>query len=366
MKKLSNKKVVTGLAFALVLLASLVLGCSTPAPAPAPAPALAPAPSPKPAPAPAPASKVSGERWVFPTMGGPVQEREITALSEALQERSEGRIPQLVPTDRKALGHKGPETWDVISTGGFEMGAVNGNYMSGQEPIMATQGLPLVYTGEQYPAVKAANDPHFAKLAEKYNLTLLATMDYPNVMWTNIELNTIADVRNLQFRTSSSTACAALGYMGAECITMSGGDIYAAMATGLINGFSFSEGSHYSYKHYEVTNYGYLSPVFNGAAVLFVINNASLSSLFAEDQKILIDTFKEWEPKLVANAHLSPELLADLKTKETVFDSVSLDLVKEMQAAGPKQAWNEWAEKYPEVTPLMDSMFGAIGVDWRN
>ena len=298
-------------------------------------------------------------------MGGPVQEREIAALSKALQERSEGRIPQLIATDRKALGHKGPETWDVIATGGLEIGAVNGNYMSGQEPILATQGLPLVYTTDQYPAVKKANDPHFARVAEKYNLTLLATMDYPNVMWVNIKLDTMSDVLNLKFRTSSASACNALGYMGAQCITMSGGDIYAAMATGLINGFSFSEGSHYSYKHYEVTEYGYLSPVFNGAAVLFVINNASLSSLFAEDQKILIDTFKEWEPKLVANAHLTPELLADLKTKETIFDEVPLALVKEMQAAGPQKVWNEWAEENPDVVPLMDSMFGATGFEWR-
>ena len=153
--------------------------------------------------------------------------------------------------------------------------------------------------------------------------------------------------------------------MGAKVITMPGGEVYSAMSTGLINSFSFSQGGHYSHKHYEVVDYGYLSPVFNGAAGLFTINNDALHSLPEDVQQALIDIYREWEPRLIKDAYVTEEEFAEMKKHETLFDELDPAIVNQMREKGAKTIWKEWAQKHPEVIPQMDAMFGALGRDWR-
>lgn len=260
----------------------------------------------------------------------------------------------------------GEELLDAISGGILKVGHVIGNYVGGQEPILATGGLPFLYAKKDSRAAIEAARPFCEDVLNKHGLKLLYICEFPNVVWSKILWDSVDVIPKLKLRTSSKPAIEAMESLGAKTIILQSAEIYTSMTTGLINCFSFGPISGSAKNFYEVSDYIYLSPIFNSAWVFGTINQQVFNSLSPEVQKAMVDLAKEYElPVFWESAFPTGEGLAKLEANLTVIDELPPEVVEYIQENAVKNAWQEWAAQSPEVEAQMDAIFAVLGKSYK-
>jgi TRAP-type C4-dicarboxylate transport system substrate-binding protein len=252
-----------------------------------------------------------------------------------------------------------------ISAGVAPMGNISGNYIGGQEPVLATCGLPLIYTKDQFQDVIEASWSMYEDVLGRYDLKLLFVGDKPNVFWSAIPVESADDIPKMKFRSSSKSVSGTMAGLGAKSIVLPAADIYTSMSTGLVNSFTFGPLSGMAYNFYEVCDYIYLAPIFNGNTYFGVIREEAFNSLTPDVQKALLDTVEAnrwmfWENEFptAADSALQQE-------KMTVVDELNPELIQYIRDNGAKAAWQEWALKSPEAQAHLDIIFDVVGLSYK-
>ena len=260
----------------------------------------------------------------------------------------------------------GQEILDAISGGVLKVGHVLGNYVGGEEPLLATGGLPFLYAKKDSRAAIEAARPFCEDVLNKHGLKLLYICEFPNIVWSKIPWESVDVIPKLKLRTSSKPAVKAMEALGAKTIILQSAEIYTSMTTGLINSFSFGPMSGSANNFYEVSDYLYLSPIFNSQWVFGTINQQVFDSLSPEVQTAMVDLAKEYElPVFWESAFPSGEGLATLEANLTVIDELPPEVVEHIRENAAKAIWKEWAEQSPEVEKQMDAIFAALGRSYK-
>jgi len=345
---MKRKLIILGLILTLVALP--LAACAKPAPAPAPAPAPVPV----------------TEEWTYVVASPGPEVESVKAYSDELRKRTNNQSPILVPKTRAELGMTGEELLDAISGGILKIGHVVGNYATGQEPILATGGLPLLYSKSESRAAIEAARPSCEDVLNKHGLKLLYICEFPNIVWSQIPWESVDDIPKLKLRTSSIPAVKAMEALGAKVITLQAAEIYTSMTSGLINCFTYGPMSGLAKNFYEVSDYLYLSPIFNSAWVFGTVNQQAFNSLSPEVQTAMVDLAKEYElPVFWESAFPTGEGLTTLEANLTVVDEMSAELVEYIRENAVKNAWKEWAAQSPEIEAQMDAIFAALGRSYK-
>ncbi|MFC2056185.1 TRAP transporter substrate-binding protein [Chloroflexota bacterium] len=311
--------------------------------------------------APAPIETIT---WTVGSLGGaghPV----VTSLEEMaalLLERTGGKFTWEVHRLGE-LGYAGPDILPAIETGALTAGEYVGDYYTGLEPILATPALPFLSTPEQIPLKLDTVRPMIQETLDNYNQTILLLWEYPNILWSQIEIKTIDDFEKIKIRSSSPNTVAAMTKLGGTGMTLPSAEVYQALATKMVNAVEFSVEAGKNYGFHEVTDFTYLSPVISGSSALFVVNNDAYNALPSDVRKVLDDIIKEYNPIVIDRVRLvTPELRAEIGKMSTVHDSLPPQVVAQLREKGAIPIWNDWLAKHPETKPLLDAVKSALGI----
>jgi TRAP-type C4-dicarboxylate transport system substrate-binding protein len=306
------------------------------------------------------------EEWLFITTStGTEKDMSLPQFNDEWRKRSNDQSPILMGKTRKEVDMAAEDVLNNISAGVAPMGNISGNYIGGQEPVLATMGLPLIYTKEQYKPIIEATWDIYEDLLAGYGLKLLYTGDKPNVFWSAIPIESPNDISKMKFRSSAKTVSDTMAGLGAKAIVLPAADIYTSMSTGLVNCFTFGPLSGMAYKFNEVCEYIYLGPIFNGNTYYGVIREEAFNSLTPEVQNALMETAEALKWNSWENEFPTPEDEALQRETMTVVEELDPDLVLYIRDNGAKAAWQEWALKSPAVQEQMDIIFDIAGISYK-
>ena len=302
MSKKNRLLTTVGVVFLILTLAALPLAAcakEAPAPSPAPAPAPAPSPAPSPAPAPTPAPEQEVIKWQMNTYAV-AETIDFKAHQEAfgdyLNKMTNGRLQITVHPIGTLVGYK--EMLESLGAGNFDASVDCITYASGIEPgYAAIWSLPGLWPIPEGPRVSRIWFDHFGgdELMEEaygnHNAQYVESLTLsPEPIMSKRPLRTLADFNGLKLRTAPGLTHAVFEKLGASPQAMSGGEVYTALDTGVIDAAEWvSLTSDYDAGLHEVTDY-VLFPSFHGPSqnCATAVNQDSWNSL-PEDLKVAFD-----------------------------------------------------------------------------
>jgi TRAP-type mannitol/chloroaromatic compound transport system substrate-binding protein len=171
----------------------------------------------------------------------------------------------------------GMEVWDATSMGIIDAAHVCSCYTVGKNLAL---GFFCNGTSMPPPVLKAEwmYNGGGLEVAQKlfdqyYKVKVLPSCIISEVWaYSNSEINSLDDLKNLKFRASGIRA-ATLKNLGCSVLTLPGGEIVPAMEKGVIDAFEYSSlGYDQSLKFDEVAKYVYYSHIVDGGTPFIIIN----------------------------------------------------------------------------------------------
>jgi TRAP-type mannitol/chloroaromatic compound transport system substrate-binding protein len=285
----------------------------------------------------------------------------LQVVAERIKERTNGRLI-IEPYPSGAL-IPGKEVFSAVKRGMVPIGITSSAYDLAQVPLLnVNSGLPLNFA-EVWEAVYFYQWLGFEQMVKdefaKHGLMYYTDKVYPTELALKKPVRTFEDFKGLKLR-SSGILQTFLTSIGAAASYIPGGEIYAALASGVMDGAHWGavQGSN-SMKFYEVCKY-HLRPALNVAATdYWIINKKEFEKLPKDLQEILTKALEE-EFWLRTNQYLFQENTTLSKIqKEQGVELITLPPAEfaKMQVAAMK-TWDEVAQRSPEcekaVKMLMD------------
>lgn len=275
----------------------------------------------------------------------------LQVVAARLKERTNGRLI-IEPYPAGALV-PGKENFNAVKRGMVPIAITSSAYDMAQVPLLnVASGLPLNF-GEVWEAAYFHQWLGFEKMLKdefaKHGLFYFTDKVYPTELSLKKPVRKFEDFKGLKLR-SSGILQKFLTSIGAAASQIPGGEIYAALASGVIDGAHWGavQGS-YSMKFYEVNKY-HLRPALNVAGTdIWLINQKAFDKLPKDIQEILTATLEEqfW---LRTNQYIYLEN----KTLSKVVKEQGVELITlppeeyaKMQTAALK-IWDDVAQKGPQ------------------
>jgi len=302
--------------------------------------------------------------WRLPmhhtTTQSPVYQHSIMKIVNEVKEQSDGRFvlePYLAGTMMP-----GTQLFDAVRRGMVPIVHTTPAYDLHQVPIFnVVAGLPLnfaeVWEAAYFFKWLGFEDMVRKNLLETYGLRYYSDRVYTTELSLRKPVHSMEDFQGLKLR-SSGILQKYLSSIGSAAEMIPGGDIYAALASGMIEGAHWGgvQGS-YAMGFYEVNKY-HLRPALNIAATdIWLINNEAYDALPEDLQEILHNALEDhfW-PR--TNQYLYQEEM-ELQRAIDKHNVELLTLPQEefakMQAAAIK-IWDEVAEKSPECARAVEML----------
>lgn len=292
--------------------------------------------------------------WKCPThwpMASSSYKDSLLAVAERIKKRTNGRLI-IEPYAAGALV-PGKEIFNAVKRGMVPIGITSSAYPLAQVPLMnVASGLPLNF-GEVWEAVYFHKWLGFEQMMKdecaKHGLVYFTDKVYPTELSLKKPVRKFEDFKGLKLR-SSGIMQTYLTSIGAAASYIPGSEIYAALASGVMDGAHWGavQGS-YSMKFYDVNKY-HLRPALNVAATdIWLVNKKAVDKLPKDLQEILLQTLEEqfW---LRTNQYIYLENT----TLSKVQKKLGVELITlppqeyaKMQAAALK-IWDEVAKKGPK------------------
>jgi len=245
----------------------------------------APAPEPTPTPTPAPeepevfewrlqSSEPPTSPWVDPTL---------FFLRDAVEAMSDGQFKITIFPAPEPVGPF--DIFDAVSTGVIDAGMTTGGYYLGKVPALAfdspSYSLRSPMEGQIYFYLKGGVELMREVYAE-HNIHYVgpAGTGTGTALWTNTPINTLADLEGLKIRTYGLMGDH-LALLGAEIVSLPGGEIYTALATGTIDGATFGNVNLAMEAHslHEVAKYVMLPYIQGCYSGCYIVNMDSWNAL---------------------------------------------------------------------------------------
>ncbi|HUU81649.1 MAG TPA: TRAP transporter substrate-binding protein DctP [Acidobacteriota bacterium] len=274
----------------------------------------------------------------------------LLVVIERLKERTNGRLI-IEPYAAGALVPS-KEIFNAVKRGMIEIAITSSAYPRDQVPLMnVASGLPLNF-GNVWEAVYFHRWLGFEQMMKdecaKHGLYYATDKVYPTELSLKKPVRTFEDFKGLKLR-SSGILQVFLTSIGAAASYIPGPEIYAALASGVVEGVHWGavQGSA-SMGFYEINKY-HLRPALNIAATdIWLVNKQALSKVPEDIQKILLATLDEhFFLRTNQYIYLEDKTLAKVQ-KEKGIELITFPPAEyaKMQAAAYK-IWDDVAKKGP-------------------
>lgn len=334
------------LALSLIAL-PLLNACAAPAPAPAPAPT----PAPTPAPAPAPKAITWKMQSTFPA--GDWTHIEVGKWVERVGVASGGRLV----IDYHAAGELvGPyDVFDAVHAGTLDAGYCFPTYWMGKFPAAPFfAAVPCGMGTLEYLAwVRLGGGLElWREMYAPFNLHVMPIMCIPQecLGWFHKPVLTLEDYKGLKFRTIGYWA-EILEKLGASVVSLPGGEVYAALERGVIDGAEFSKpATDKRLGFHEICDYVMFPGIHQYAGLTELIINKDSWQKLPDDLKTIVE--------VTANEAAFNALMdgpwTDIAAVEffTDYGTEILVLSPEIQAE-LKRLWEELADEKAAEDPFI-------------
>jgi TRAP-type C4-dicarboxylate transport system substrate-binding protein len=195
-------------------------------------------------------------KWVLPS-AYPVSNFHTENLSQFVKDVNVVTQGQLVITMHPdASLYKAPEIKGAVQANKAQVGEILLAAYAEEDPVFAVDGIPFLATGfdgarKLYEAQKPLLEK---KLAEQGMMLLYAVPWPPQGIYTDRELNTVADMKGLKWRAYSPATRRIAELLGADPVTVQAAELAQAMSKGLVNAFMSSSSTGYDTKAWEYVN----------------------------------------------------------------------------------------------------------------
>jgi TRAP-type mannitol/chloroaromatic compound transport system substrate-binding protein len=302
--------------------------------------------------------------WRLPmhhtTISSPVYEHSIMRIINLVKERSEGRF--IIEPYLSGTLIPGTEIFNSVKRGMVPIGHTTPAYDMAQVPIFnVVAGLPMNF-GDVWEAAYFFQWLGFEQMVreevlQKHGMLYYSDRVYTTELSLKKPVRSIDDFKGLKLR-SSGILQKYLTSIGAAASMIPGGDIYAALASGMMDGAHWGavQGS-YAMKFYEVNKY-HLRPALNVAATdIWLINKRAFDSLPEDLQDILHTTLQEHFWPRTNQYMYQEEIMLQKAIKENGVTLLTMppEEFNKMQVAAMK-IWDEVAAISPECAKAVEML----------
>ncbi len=215
----------------------------------------------------------------------------------AVEERSGGRIDVDISWGGALASHK--DNVKAVGSGLADAGTVVAVFTPAEFPIWLLSSTPFMFDDfwigvrtmqeahETIPELKAEGDNQGVKIIANNSAGPV------QLVTVNKQIKTAADVDGLKMATNGGWVDM-LGELGANIVSVDGGEHYNALDTGIIDGLTHYTPLVKSYKLYEVA--GYLTEAYMGQQMGYGVGiNADFFNDLPEDlQQVIVETGREY------------------------------------------------------------------------
>lgn len=154
---------------------------------------------------------------------------------------------------------KAPDIKRAVQTGQAQMGEILMSLHENEDPIFGIDVIPFL--ASSFPEslkLWQASKPAVEKKLAAQGLKLLFVVPWaPQGIYANKEINSVADMKGLKWR-SYNVGTARIGELvGAQSVTVQAAELPQALATGVVNSFITSAATGYDSKAWESVKYFY-------------------------------------------------------------------------------------------------------------
>lgn len=234
-------------------------------------------------------------------------------LAELVADRTDGELTITVHSGG-ALGFSGPEVLRLVRGGTVPIAEVFMENVLGDEPIFGLFALPLTTDHDEAWELYQIARPYFEETLERNNQLLLYSTPWaPQGLYTQVEVAAPGDFAGLSTRTAGENLTRFVDELGARALTIPFGELYSALATGIINSVVTSPTTGVDASLWEVTDYFYPALIPNVPLNYTSVNLDAFSQLSPEAQEALLEASAEieqwlWETAQVRQAEAQQRL----------------------------------------------------------
>ncbi len=152
---------------------------------------------------------------------------------------------------------KANEIKRAVQGGQAQIGEILLVNFENENALYGLDGLPFLATSyKEAHKLAEAQKPALEKLLGAQGMQLLYTVAWPpQGIYTNKELNSVADMRGLKWRAYSPATSKIAELVGAQPVTVQAAELSQALATGVVNSYMSSGSTGYDSKTYESLKY---------------------------------------------------------------------------------------------------------------
>ncbi|RFU71472.1 hypothetical protein D0469_01125 [Peribacillus saganii] len=270
-------------------------------------------------------------------------------FAEKIEKNSNGRIkfeykggPETIPS---------AELGEAVGSGVVDIGVTPAAYYASAVP----EGLALSYselTTEE--ELKNGAIDHLNKIHnQKLNVQLLGRgAEVGFGLYTKEKVQSLEDFKGLRMR-GTPTYAPMYKALGAELISMPGGDIFESLDKGVIDGFGWTAVGISDLGVQDTAKYK-MAPNFYRMDVVTIVNLDKWNSLPEDIQKIIMDTQREVEKEMV---NVTQEFIDKEEPKLKEAGVQTVDLGEEFLKVAYGAGWKFIEEKIPDQSKELSELF---------
>jgi TRAP-type C4-dicarboxylate transport system substrate-binding protein len=237
-------------------------------------------------------------KWDMPTPypDGNFHTKNVRQFAEEVAKASGGKLQIQVHTNGGLIKH--PEIKRAVQTGQVPIGEVLISVLSNESPLFAFDSNPFLansYAKEQ--KLWQAARPHIVKRLDSQGVELLYSVPWPpQGLYTKKEINALADLKGIKFRTYSPTTSRFAELVGAIPTTVQVPDIPQAFRTGLVDAMITSGATGVDSQAWDYLQYYYDTQAFLPQNMV-IVNKALFAKLDGATQKAVMGAAQAAEPR---------------------------------------------------------------------
>jgi TRAP-type C4-dicarboxylate transport system substrate-binding protein len=212
---------------------------------------------------------------------------------------------------------KAPEIKRAVAAGQAQVGEVLMSIHENEDPTFGIDVVPFLATSfkDARKLWEVTRPPIEKKLASQGLMVLFAVPWPPQGLYAKKDINTVADMRGLKFRTYNAGTARIAELAGAQPITVQAAELPQALATGVVDSQITSGATGYDSKAWETLSHFYDTQAWIPKNVTFV-NKAAFDALPKDQQDAVLKAARDAETRGWKTAEEKTNwFLGELKSK---------------------------------------------------
>ena len=288
----------------------------------------------------------------------PPNNHQTMALEEfaaKVKEKTGGELEMTVSAGG-ALGYKGPELLKVVRDGMVQVSDMLISGVAGEDKIFQTVTLPfLALNFDEAKLLNETARPYFDKAAEKWGQKILFISPWPGAgVWTKRPVTSVDDMKGLKTRTYDKNGALVVEATGGTPYALAFSEVYASLATGVIDSVITSTPTAVDAKFWEVLKH-YQPINITIATDMINVNLKAFNKLDKKTQDALVQAGREMEEAMWKKVvELDKEKLAICTKNGMETSTPSPEYLKSLSAVTEKIRADWLKDATPEAKALYE------------